>query len=63
METLPSLDPVLDLSWTAREKALLCVVLASRHQDKRQELLALARKLNVVPLWPYHLVRAATGES
>lgn len=63
METLPSLEPVLDLSWSAREKALLCVVLASRHQDKRQELLTLARKLNVVPLWPYHLVRTVTGES
>ncbi|QIF04072.1 hypothetical protein [Roseimicrobium sp. ORNL1] len=63
LETLSSLDPVLELSWSAREKALLCVVLASRHQDKRQDLLALARKLNVVPRWPYHLVRAVTGES
>ena len=63
METLPSLDPVMELSWTAREKSLLCVVLASRHPDKRTELLGLARKLNVVPIWPYHLVHGVTGES
>ena len=43
------------------EKALLCVALAQRFPAQREELRALARKLNVEPAFPFHLIRRAIG--
>ncbi len=61
LEVLPSLDPVLQVPMAPRDKALVCVALASVHPERKAELLELARRLNVVPAFPHHLVRSVTN--
>ncbi len=44
-------------------KAALLANLAFTHPARKNELLAFARRLNVVRLYPYHLIERASKEA
>jgi len=56
-----SLAEALDLSLTARHKAILLIALAERSPTDAAALRALARQLNVTHEFPYHLVNQLAG--
>jgi tetratricopeptide (TPR) repeat protein len=56
------LEEALDAALNPHWKAPLLALLARRFPDRAAKLNGLARRLNVLPAFPYHLVRRATAE-
>jgi tetratricopeptide (TPR) repeat protein len=58
----PTRDALDNVTLDARNKAVLAAVLADKFPDQRDELTALARRLNITRLPPYHLVARAVDQ-
>jgi tetratricopeptide (TPR) repeat protein len=61
--TAPSPNDIDDCMMSPPAKAVFLVALAQLYPQSSAELLATARKFNIEPRFPYHLVRRATGDA